>query len=99
MFVWLLPPNSESSSPIAFKFRHNVPLEYERLYIYRTSISGEEAVEPETFSGSSSPIAFKFCHIVAFEYARVYIYGHLYLARKRWSLKQSPKVLQIRACF
>jgi hypothetical protein len=67
MFVWLLPPNSESSSPIAFKFGHNVPLEYERyiyiyiyIYIYRTSISGEEAVEPETISESSSPIALKF---------------------------------------
>jgi hypothetical protein len=47
-------------------------------------------------SESSSPIALKFWDNVAFEYARVYIYEyirHLYLARKGWSLKQSPKVL------
>jgi hypothetical protein len=39
------------------------------------SISGEEAVEPETISESSSPIALKFCHNLAFEYSRVFIYG------------------------
>jgi hypothetical protein len=60
---------------IAFKFGHNVPLEYERFVnMYRTSISGEEAVAPETISESSSPIAFKFCHNVAFKYAHVFRY-------------------------
>jgi hypothetical protein len=39
-----------------------------------TSISGEEAVEPETISQSSSPIAFKFSHNVAFKCARVFRY-------------------------
>jgi hypothetical protein len=39
------------------------------------SISGWEAVEPQTISETSSPIGFKFWHTVAFEYARVFIYG------------------------
>jgi hypothetical protein len=45
------------------------------IYIYMTSISGEEAVEPATISESNSPIAFKFWHNVAFKYAGFLIYG------------------------
>jgi hypothetical protein len=61
---------------------------------YTTSVSGEEAVEPKTISESSSPIAFNFRHNLEFN-TRVFsdIYGLQYLARKRWSLKHSPKVL------
>jgi hypothetical protein len=52
---------SETSSPVAFKFRHNLAFKYARIFRYiRTFITGEEAVEPETISESSSPIAFKF---------------------------------------
>jgi hypothetical protein len=44
---------SESSSPIAFKFLHNVEFKYARVFRYiGTSVSGEEAVEPETISES-----------------------------------------------
>jgi hypothetical protein len=44
---------SESSSPIAFKFLHNVAFKYARFSRYiGTSISGEEAGEPETVSES-----------------------------------------------
>jgi hypothetical protein len=43
----------ESSSPIAFKFLHNVEFKYAHVFRYiGTSISGEEAVEPETISES-----------------------------------------------
>jgi hypothetical protein len=42
---------SESSSLIAFKFLHNVEFKYARVFRYiGTSISGKEAVEPETVS-------------------------------------------------
>jgi hypothetical protein len=39
------------------------------------SISGEEAVEPETISESSSPITLKFWHNLAFESARFLYIG------------------------
>jgi hypothetical protein len=40
--------------------------------MYTTSVSGEEAVEPETISESSSQIAFKFRHNLEFKYARLF---------------------------
>jgi hypothetical protein len=52
---------SESSSPIAFNFTHNLEFKYARIFRYiRTSTSGEGAVEPETISESSSTLAFNF---------------------------------------
>jgi hypothetical protein len=47
-------------------------------------------------SESSAPIVSKFWHSVpeGSERVKIYIYiWHLYLARKRWSLKQSPKLI------
>jgi hypothetical protein len=46
------------------------------VHIYTTSISWEEAVEPETISESYAPITSKFFHNVAFHYARVFTYIH-----------------------
>jgi hypothetical protein len=43
------------------------------------SISGREAVEPETISKSSSPIASKFGHNVSFQYASVFTYIHTHI--------------------
>jgi hypothetical protein len=45
------------------------------VHVRAKSISGWEAVEPQTISETSSPIGFKFWHTVAFEYVRVFIYG------------------------
>jgi hypothetical protein len=45
------------------------------VHVRVKSISGWEAVEPQTISETSSPIGFKFWHAVAFESARVCIYG------------------------
>jgi hypothetical protein len=43
------------------------------------SISGWEAVEPETISESSPPIASNFGHNIAFQYASVFTYIHTYI--------------------
>jgi hypothetical protein len=42
----------------------------------KKSISGWEAVEPETISESSSPIASNFGNNVAFQYESVFTYIH-----------------------
>jgi hypothetical protein len=45
-------------------------------------------------SESSAPIALKFWHNIAFQYGRPYMYvWNWYVAAKRWSLKQSRKLL------